>query len=419
MQTLRPYQSDTVHKVFDAWRSGKRAPLIVLPTGAGKTTVCAHVIRRARAAAPGLRVLMLCPLQQLVWQATERFRQHNINAGILMGPRKPKPGETCHVASVQTAIRRDLGDYGLVIYDEAHRAAGVESAKLLRRYKNSFGLGMTATPRRLDGRSLQPLFDHLIEPVSVQQLMDAGFLVPIKAYARDELDLSKVKWDRRKNDYSSRSLSSAMNQPKLVGDVVDHWGRLCRGRRTIVFACSIPHAMHIVERFRARGVPSEIVTASTKVNDRKEIIERLRRGQTRVVCNVGVFTEGFDLDVLGCVILARPTYSLTLHLQMIGRGMRPAPGKQNCIVIDHADNLRRHGFPQLPREWTLKAPDKSTLTKKAIDTRPPLAKKCSGCLALIPSGCTICPHCGTMILPETAPGRLVRLRNEPHLHRVR
>ena len=151
-----------------------------------------------------------------------------------------------------------------------------------------------------------------------------------------------------------------------------------------------------------------MIEADTPARKRAEILNNLESGRTRVVTNVAVWTEGFDCPALGAILLCRPTLSKVLHLQMLGRGMRPAPGKPDCLVLDHADNLRKHGFPEEPQAWTLEGQDARQIRAR-IENAPPKTKKCPACFALVPTGTQICPHCGHVTIPQPVPAQLVRL----------
>ena len=402
MQTLRPYQRKAKSDIERAW-STYRAPLLVAPTGSGKTVIIAHLVRDV----PRKRVLFLCPARELVFQGRDRLLDNGVSAGVLMGRLSPK-GEPVHVATVQTAARRDLGDYDLVIIDEAHRALAPQCAQILQRYKNAKILGVTATPIRLDGKPLSRVFDHLVMCSTVSELIRDGYLVPYRVYAPDTPpDLARVKVDKRTKDYSSRSLSHHYVTPRLVGDAVEHWQRLAYGKPTFVYCTSIPHAEETLKAFTGAGIRANMITGETGRTRRDELLGDLRGRKLHVLVNVGVLTEGVDCPEVECLVILRPTLSLGLHLQILGRGSRPARNKRECLVLDHADNHRRHGFYDEPREWSLKGRGEWS-NKAALGRNAPQAKKCPNCGAMIPTGAGECPQCGAVQLPVVGEGRLVR-----------
>ncbi len=403
MQALRPYQTKAVQQVQSAWRSGKRAPVLTMPTGSGKTTVLAHILRQQRERP----ALVICPgsSRQLVKQAAERFEEHDLETGVLMGRRKPN-GQPIVVASLQTAVRRDLGDFKLVVVDEAHHAVGRQCLALLKRYPRAKLLGLTATPGRMDGKPLGAAFDALIEPTSITELIRGGFLVPLRVYGPAErLDLRKVRYDKKRRDFAPGSAGKAMSSTKLLGDALAHYRKHAFGLPTFIYCCNRKHAEHVCEVFNRANISTEVMDGNTPKTSRAAMFERLDSGETKCITNIGVLTEGVDYPPLRCQVILRPTLSRCLHLQYLGRGMRPAPGKRDCIVLDHADNFRRHGFPQDPQKWSLKGRAKQARpsTKKAP---APKAKRCPKCKQMVSAAVTTCPACGYVWLPEVVPGEL-------------
>jgi len=403
VQILRPYQTKAVAKTLSAWRS-YRAPLLVMPTGSGKTTVVVHIVAQTKG-----RVLFLCPWRQLVFQAITRLEEHGISCGILMGPKKPKESDRVHVATIQTAAKRDLGNYDLVIIDEAHRAPSHQCREILKNYKKL--LGLTATPIRMDGKRLSSVFDVLVEPVTVNELIGRGHLVPPKVYAPEiPINFKGLRYDAKKRDYASGAAGKVMSSPRLVGDAIEHWSRLGRGKKTFTFCSSVAHAETMVEAFKKAGVTAALMCGATTAKQRKELFEQLDNRQLQVICNVAVLTEGVDFPDLGCIVLLRPTLSKGLHYQIVGRGMRPYSAKQFCLVLDHSDNFRRHGFPQDQQKWSLTSSRKQLPPGRGKGKAPDhAAKECPGCGVMVPSNCKKCPECEFVWLPETSKGRLALL----------
>lgn len=414
MHILRPYQKQAKRAVQGAWSRGKRAPLLRMPTGSGKTTVVAHLIKDY----PSKNCLFLCPARELVNQGVKRFREHGIPAGAMMGRQRPKSGETVHVATVQTAINRDLGDYALIVIDEAHHAVAKQCKTLLAKYPKANLLGITATPIRLDGKGLGTIFDELLDPIELQTLIDSGWLVPLKVFAPTKpVNLSKVKVDRKKRDFATHSLMKHYATPKLVGDAVEHWRRYAEHRPTFVYCCSIVHAESTAELLRAAGIKTGVITGETGKTARAELFKAMQGGELTALCNVGVLTEGVDFPRLGCIMLLRPTLSKALHFQILGRGHRTAPNKRDCIILDHADNFRRHGFPEEPQKWSL-AGVRNQASRGFRKVTEPKAIECPNCGALIPVLSVECPNCGKSILPLTGTGVLREISPKHHRWRV-
>jgi len=253
---------------------------------------------------------------------------------------------------------------------------------------------LTATPCRGDGRGLGGIFETLIECPQVQELIDSRHLVPTRVYAPSIPDLTGVRVQA--GDYVETQLAQVMDRPKLVGDVVTHWHRLAEGRRTVVFATGVQHSVHIRDEFIKSGVKAEHIDGSTPKDERDNILAQLGRGELDVVTNCMVLMEGWDMPDVGCAVLARPTKKMGLYRQMIGRVLRPAPGKPDAILIDHSGAVHRHGFAEDRVEWTL-SPDRHAgnpahaargeqgLRSRLVD--------CSQCGALRVGG-EACRHCG-------------------------
>jgi hypothetical protein len=313
------------------------------------------------------------------------------------------------VASIDTLVNRENVPADIVIADECQHARAGRWTTTLARYPNAILLGLTATPFRLDGKGLGFIFDKIVAPVTVRELIRRGVILEPRVFGPDiAAELKGVHTVA--GEFNQRELGERMNQRRLVGNIVEHWmeaagpGSAGGVKRTIVFAVNVEHSQAIIERFREAGIAAEHVDAKTP--NRKSIFERLARNETHVVSNVGIATEGWDLPDLGVVVLARPTQSLSLHIQMIGRGMRTAEGKTECLVLDHAGNHHRHGMVTDEIEYSLE--------DKPKKPSAPSVRQCPACYAIF-QGPGACPACGTV--PErdtTAPieevsGRLVEI----------
>jgi DNA repair protein RadD len=212
-------------------------------------------------------------------------------------------------------------------------------------------IGLSATPARGDGRGLGGIFDRIIDSPQNADLIALGYLVPTKVFAPHDPDLKGVQ--TKAGDYVESQLAERMDKAELVGDIVEHWQRHAARQATIAFCCNVPHSKHTCDRFRLAGVLAEHIDASTPPEERKRILADLAAGKVEVVCNCGILTEGFDAPNVGCIIMARPTKSVVLFRQMIGRGLRTAPGKTHCLVLDHSGAVFRHGFAEDRVEWAL------------------------------------------------------------------
>lgn len=399
-QPLRPYQQRAVQTLDKA----KRNILMVAPTGSGKTRILIEDARRHSGP-----ILMLCPWRTLIYQSADYFDRMGVSAGILLNQRKPKPSDKVVVTTIQTAVRRDLGSFRRIYFDEAHGAVTNTAEKVLGRYPNALIIGATATACRLDGKPLARIFHDLFEAATPAELIEHHFLVPPLVYGppNGPPDTSTIDYDSRKRDYAIGSAGRVMGQATLIGDAIQHWKRLASGKSTFAYCCHLEHAKNVKQRFEAAGVPSDIVSGSTCQSEREALLARLESGEIKVLCNVGVLTEGVDFPPLQCMLILRPTLSFGLHRQMIGRGLRTAPGKSHCLYLDHAGNFLRHGFPQDPTKWSLKP--RPIKTRKEVESRPPQAQICPKCGAIIPLGTHVCPSCHWIALPQEIPGQLKRI----------
>lgn len=405
---LWPFQSRAIEMLDASVANGARAPLLVLPTGSGKTVIASELIRRTDE-----RVLFLAPRRELVYQASDKLAERGIRHGLLLAgeDRRRSAYARVQVASVDTLIvrmlhrkRLTLPPFGAVIVDEAHLSITETRQRLLGLWPDALRIGLTATPARKDGRALGLLWDDLVTPATTAELQADGYLVPARYFSPSEPDLARVRTIA--GDYHRGELEAAVNQPALVGDIVQHWLSHAAGRRTVVFCCSIRHSIAVAEAFQRAGVAAEHVDASTPNAERADVFDRFSGGATQVLTNCFLASYGFDLPELSCVVLARPTKSLVLYLQMLGRGLRKADGKTDCLVLDHSGSVRRHGFADDARAWTLDGHHAIAPAPEASRGEAGEAKciDCPECSAVF-KGTRTCPECGYYLAPR---GKMVR-----------
>lgn len=391
MIKLRDYQQTAIEGVREAFRAGHRAPLLVAPTGAGKTVMFGFVA--SETAKRGRRVLILAHRRELIRQASRKLTETGVAHGII-APGNTPTRDLVQVASVQTLGRRlnraEAPD--LIVIDEAHHAVAGQWAQIIAAYPQARLMGVTATPERMDGRGLGVeaggCFDALVMGPAVADLVTGGFLTPTKIWAPSEApDLSGVR--TRGGDYDAGALADAMAKPQIVGDAVVHYQKHAPGQPAILFSPSVAHAEAMAEAFRAAGIRAVAASGATDPGKRDAAIAGLATGAVQVLCSCDLISEGLDVPAVGAVILLRPTKSLGLYLQQVGRGLRPAAGKTHLVVLDHAGNTLRHGPPEMPREWGLAGRPKK---KRDQDDVPP-ARQCPECFAVhAPAAC--CPECG-------------------------
>jgi superfamily II DNA or RNA helicase len=344
--------------------SPARRVLAVSPTGSGKTIVAVELIRRT--VARGGRALFVDHRREITRQTCDKlWRAGGLDAGVIQAGWPPRPGEPVQVASIQTlhvrAMRNrslELRPADVLVLDEAHHARATTWEAVVAAYPAARIVGFTATPCRRDGLGLGNIFDEMIEILSVAELIELGFLVPSRTFAPVRPDLTGVR--TRGGDYVESELASRMNTGRLVGDIAEHWLRHAERRRTVVFAVDVAHSVEIRDVFRRNDVLAEHIDGSTPVAERDRILADLAAGRIDVVSNCMVLTEGWDCPEVGCLVLARPTKSLGLFRQMIGRGLRPAPGKSDVLILDHSGAVFRHGFVEDPIAWTLDEDERAT-----------------------------------------------------------
>jgi len=380
---LRRYQQIGVETIL---ASSVRRLLVVAPTGSGKTVVIAALCRKL--VADGRRVLVVAHRRELINQTHDHLLELGVSdVGVVMASDDRADGDAAvQVASIDTLRRRTAPPSDVVIIDEAHRAMAESYVKLADLYPDARIIGFTATPWRHDGKLLLDAFDDVFVAAKPSELVKAGHLTApvIFTVPSDAIDLRGVKV--RGGDYAPEELSSRMNTPRLVGSITGEWAKHAKGRRTVVFGIDRAHARSIADAFKQRRVAVEYLDGDTPLAERAGMLSRLESGKTRVVVNVNVLSEGWDMPPCKCLVLARPTRSLTFYLQQAGRILRPWEGERP-IILDHAGNALRFGFPHTDRDYKLAA-------HRATSTGEAPCKRCDGCGAVVNAGARVCPECG-------------------------
>ena len=407
MINLRPYQTDLIDRVRQSMQKGNRRVLMQLPTGGGKTLVASEILKQT--SDNGYRSIFLADRRKLIDQTGEKLGNYRVDHGIIMAGRKPDFRAPVQVASIQTlysrAIKREvmsLPDVQLVVIDEAHKSLGNQYAELINdHYPEAFVLGLTATPIRADGRGLGEMYDDLVLGPSVNTLVDDGFLVPMRYYAPSKPDMAYLEsiMDKRKGDYNEVKLGKYMEKNEyLIGDVVKHYQRIADGQQAVVFASSVRHSIYLAEAFNKAGIPAEHIDGTTYHIERQRIYDDVHSGKTKVLTNCAVLIEGWDEPQISVAILARPTKSVATYLQMAGRVLRPFPGKDEAILIDHSGAVQELGFVHQDRPWSLDASETiNDRIERLQDGDEEDEKKeaivCENCKTAY-EGRRKCPNCG-------------------------
>lgn len=388
---LRPYQESAVADLRAAYGAGRRAPLFVLPTGGGKTFVFCYVSDQA--VSRGNRVLILVHRQELLLQASRSLDTIGIKHGLISPAFPESSMHPVQVASVQTLIRRlARGHYkpDLIIVDEAHHATAGSWRKVIDAFPKARVLGVTATPVRTDGTGLGEIFDEMVVGPSIGELIRQGFLVKPVVYGPPvQVDLKGVR--KRGGDWDAKDLATRVDKPKITGNAVEHYRKLCHGKPAIAFCASVEHSEHVAADFRANGYRAVKLDGMMDDKDRKKAIDDLANGRLDVIASCDIVSEGTDIPVVEAAILLRPTQSTSLFLQQVGRALRPAPGKDRAIILDHVGNCLRHGMPDDDRDWSLEGV--TAKHKAANDNDGPPIKQCEKCYAVFHAS-PVCPQCG-------------------------
>lgn len=426
MITLRDYQEQLLTDVDEAFRSSPdvRDVAAILPTGGGKT-----VTFSARAQRATLPVCVNVHRVELVSQISMTFARFGIRHRLVapaatirsiraehyreFGRTYDAPEAMHGVASVDTLLSRvDLvrpwcRQVGEVITDEgAHMLRENKWGVARGLFENARGISFTATPCRADGKGLgrqaDGLIDVMVRGPTTGQLIALGHLSRYKIIAKpSDIDLSGVTLGST-GDYSAPQLRARSHKSHIVGDVVETYKRYALGKQGITFTVDVETANELAEQFRQAGVPAAAVSAKTPEAERQQYVREFREGKLWQLVNCDLFGEGFDVPGVEVVSLARPTMSLSLHLQQVGRALRPAPGKEYALIIDHVGNWERHGLPDSPRLWTLDAPSRKSLK---LDADAVKLTTCLECFLvferkLLPE----CPYCGCVREPTARNG---------------
>ncbi|PQJ10787.1 ATP-dependent helicase [Flavipsychrobacter stenotrophus] len=357
---LRPYQVQGINRIFDSWRNNNRSVLFQMPTGTGKTVLFSEIVKRGYE--QNRKVLIVVHRIELVEQIGSKLQEMNVKVGYIISGKPADPSCIVQVASVQTLLNREYPEANLIVIDECHHAKAESYTKLWAIYPDAKFLGVTATPVRLSGEGFDDCFDDLIVSMSVQEFIKQGYLVPVSHFVGGSPDLAGVK--ERQGDYVTKVLSQVMMDNSVMTNLIDSYLQKANGKSTIVFAVDVEHSKEIVERYKAAGVVAVHIDAKTPTEERKKILLDFKEKKIQVISNVEIITEGFDFPECEAIQLARPTKSLSLYLQMVGRVMRTAKNKTQGLVLDNASLWLEHGLTNIERQWSLKGRAKN---KKSND----------------------------------------------------
>lgn len=394
-EQLRPHQQKAVTLIRGNWKQ-HNTHQVSAPVAFGKTALAAYLMKSF--ADRGKRSLFVAPYTVLVEQTAARFVEYGLpKPGIIWRDHPDyNPNALIQIASADTLIRRDFPeDIALMMVDENH----IRRVKLLEIIESAEFpvIGLSGTPF---AEWMGNFYESFIKPCTMRELINNGYLSEYEFYAPMKPDVTGVKVTNSAGfgmDYKEQEVAEIMGDAKVVGNIVQNWLENGENRSTIAFCVNVAHANHITNEFNSAGTMCEVMTAKTPHEERKGIIERFELGVTKVICNVGVLVAGFDSDVR-CIIYARPTKSEIRWIQCLGRGLRTAKGKDNCIIFDHSGTVHRLGYPDEIEYNELKSKndgkDKQELIKQEIEKLEKAPKECIKCKFMKPAGVPVCPKCG-------------------------
>lgn len=387
LMQLRPYQTQLIKQTAQKVATHKRV-IMCAPTGSGKTVIFSEIVRRHIESDMFHRVLVLTHRTELFYQTLKAVVRAGVNVTELKaGMKTGREHKECNclIAMVETIKRRDLsqfGNFSLIIIDEAHRA---DFNKVIEHFQDSYIVGATATPISASKKyPLKDFYNDISVSVSINDLIHEGYLAIPKHYKAqfDESGLTK-----QRGEFTDDSQIQALASSAEYTNLVELWRQYANDKKTIIFNVNKKHTHETNQRFLDAGVSSTVLLSGDP--DRDEKINLFRSGEIQVLNNCEIATTGFDVPDIECVLINRPTASLPLWLQMVGRGSRTAPNKTHFVILDFGGNIDRHGMWHIERDW-----QKIFWNPAKAGDNPAPHKECVSCEALIFASTEICPECG-------------------------
>lgn len=361
--TLRDYQIENKRKVYEAWQSC-RSVMLQMPTGTGKTRLFVSIARDifdyGHSIKKQFKVLILAHRKELIQQISEHLgEKYRLAHGLIMSQNIEQRQFSMQVGSVPTLNRRlerwEDKNFDVIIIDEAHHVKAKSYKKIIDLFPNAKILGVTATPYRLNHAGFRPEFDQLIVSPSVAEFIKKGYLCEFDYYSirpnselQKEIDRMKLDFE---GDYKESEMMDVMDRDFVRADILDAFLRYAKDKKGIIYTISRAHNEHLAAKFQEAGIVSAAIDSETPKEKRDELVNKFRRGEIQVLFNVNIFSEGFDCPDVEVIQLARPTKSLSMYLQQVGRGLRPAKGKEKLIILDNVGLYNKFGFPSARRKW--------------------------------------------------------------------
>lgn len=383
-----------------------RNVLVVLPPGGGKTVIAAFIAQAF--AGRGQQTYFNCHRDELLKQTSGTFSNCGLPHSFIAAGVPMYVDASTQICSIDTLKSRlaKVRPPKVCIWDECHHIGAAGWAAIMAAWDKTYHIGLTGTPWRSDGTGLGEFFGEMVMGPTAAELIDMGNLAPYEIFAPNKPDMKGIR--KQMGDFAKKDTAEKMKEPKLTGDMVTHWKREAEGLLTVGYAVNVAHSQYMTDLFNRNGIPAAHLDGGKDKGDRQKAIKDYADGKVKVLWNVGLFGEGFDLSAwagrpvtIDAVILANPTQSLSKYLQESMRCMRPKDGKVG-IILDHAGNSDRHGFPDDEREWSLESREGNGKGGKAEGPPPPVT--CEGCFRQIKRPLPeCCPYCDKRLMAEYQP----------------
>lgn len=394
---LRDYQQKAINEIRDCYAQGIKRLILQQPTGSGKSVVFCYILKSIYE--KGKSGIVVVKGRSLVDNASKVLLREGVPHTVIMSGFPSTEGHNIYVCSIDTLYSRrnkkDLPSADMIIIDEIHMATSKSNSYnwLIENYKHSYILGTTATPWIKGG--LRHVADKIIYPISVSELIEQKYLVPLRYFTPVELDISEIKIT--KGEFDDASSIFQFEKQSIYIDIISTFQKHCMGGPTFCFAINIAHAHKIQVKFSENNINTVVITADTSLKDREFFLRSLADKKIECIISVGTMTTGVDIPELKNIIICRPTKSKNLHIQMLGRSTRIFPGKEDAKIFDLVGNVSRHGFLIDERIASLDAPN-STKSK----TIPSPVKACPACYCCVAISALACPECGHVFVKKIA-----------------
>lgn len=387
---LRDYQAESIERIRNQIRAGQKKILFVLPTGGGKTILTGFMLQEA--IKRGFNCWFVVHRKELISQSADKFKLFDLECSYIASGMDYDPDcklQLCMVNTLANRIHKIKERPDLIFIDECHHAICATYERAIRECPMSLQIGLTATPKRLDGKGLKSAFDVMVQGPTMEQLIGQEALTNYVIHApKNSLNLDGIKTTA--GDYNQKETIKRIEEAKIIGDAVKEYRRIADGKKLVVFAQSIEHAEQIAKNYNDAGIPAKAISSKSTAQDRELAINQFHSGEIKILTNCNLVSEGFDVPSCDGIQVFRATKSLAMYLQQCGRALRPDPGNpgKKAVIIDHVKNWEYHGFPCMDHEWKLEYPKR----KKKDNTIT--VKRCPYCFAVTYLAATKCKECG-------------------------